>query len=556
MMNRPMMPAERRPTMTAEMSLLVDIGSAWTKASVVARSRGRWRICAHTAQPSAWEHGELVNALVAQLAAGVDRRLVDRLPHIVGSAPWIECHTPRRPGQLAIAAVSQDVSGAALRRAAQSAGWVVAESASMDDGRSLAERLAVLQAARVDAWLLAGGFDAGRAEQALEVAAMVAAARGEAPTPVIWAGSAQMTDEVVALFGADAVSVVANPRPAADRDEPGPLREHLEVLLQQIVDTGESIHLAPVSFRRAIAELARSSSVRIIGVDVGARYATWVTAEPDGAAMSRIFASGGLTSPSLVATGGPGRLARSMPYAIDELAVADVLQNVRARPATMPQTEDELAVTHAAVRSLLAQMAAEEATTGADLIVGSGRSLGTTPIPAQAAQLLLDGIRPLGVTQLAIDPSGALGPLGSLDDLEIGEGIASLRDDLIVPLGAAVVCRGGRSGQTAMRVTVHRVGWPAVGPIEVRSGSVQVLPLERGQQAELEIELEAGVTLGAARRSRRIRSEVRGGIVGLILDARDAPLLLPRRTDERRAVLAGWREAFLREPPPLSVRAE
>lgn len=545
-----------RSIMTAEMSLLVDIGSAWTKASVVARSRGRWRICAHTAQPSSWEYDELVTALAAQLEAGADRRLVDRLPQIVAAAPWIECHTPRRAGQLAIAAVSRDVSGAALRRAAQSAGWVVAESATMDDGRSLAERLAALQAAQVDAWLLAGGFDSARAEQALEVAAMVAAARGEAHTPVIWAGSAELADEVSSLFEAGSLSVVPNPRPAADRDEPGPLREHLEVLLQRIVDTGESIHLAPVSFRRAIAELARASSVRIVGVDVGARYATWVTAEPDGVAGSRIFASGGLTSPALVATGAPGRLARSMPYAIDELAVADVLQNVRARPATMPQTEDELAVTHAAVRSLLAQMAAEEPTLSADLIIGSGRSLGTTPIPAQAAQLLLDGIRPLGVTQLAIDPAGALGPLGSLDDLEIGEGIASLRDDLIVPLGAAVVCRGGRSGQPAMRVTVHRVGWPAIGPIELRTGSVRVVPLERGQQAELEIELEPGVTLGAARRSRRVRSEVRGGIVGLVLDARDAPLLLPRRTDERRAVLAGWREAFLREPPPLSVRAE
>jgi hypothetical protein len=546
----------RGPAITAEMSLLVDVGSAWTKASVVARSRGRWRIAAHTAQPSTWDQAELVRVLAGQLAVGADRRLVDRLPAIVGSAPWIECHTPRRAGQLALAAVSHDVSGAALRRAAQSAGWVVAEAATMDDGRSLSERLAALQAVTVDAWLLAGGFDETRAEQALEVAALVAAARGKAGTPVIWAGSDALAEEVARLFEPGTVTAVPNPRPAPDRDDPGPLREHLEQLLQQIVDTGESIHLAPVSFRRAVAELARASSVRIIGVDVGARYSTWVTAEPDGAAVSRIFASGGLTSPSLVAAGGPGRLARSMPYAIDELAVADVLQNVRARPATMPQTEDELAVTHAAVRSLLGQMAAEEHAPSADLIIGSGRALTDTPIPAQAAQMLVDGIRPLGVSQLAIDPCGALGPLGSLDDLEIGEGIASLRDDLIVPLGAAVVSRGGRFGQPAMRVTVHRVGWPAVGPIEVRTGSVRVVPLDRGQTAELEIELDQGVSLGATRRSRRVRSEVRGGIVGLILDARDSPLLLPRRTDERRAVLAAWREALLREPARLSVRAE
>jgi hypothetical protein len=42
--------------------------------------------------------------------------------------------------------------------------------------------------------------------------------------------------------------------------------------------------------------------------------------------------------------------------------------------------------------------------------------------------------------------------------------------------------------------------------------------------------------------------EVTGGVVGLILDARGVPLALPRRADDRRAVLASWRDAFLREP--------
>ena len=102
---------------------------------------------------------------------------------------------------------------------------------------------------------------------------------------------------------------------------------------------------------------------------------------------------------------------------------------------------------------------------------------------------------------LAIDSAGALPPLGALDDSEIGEGMGVLRDDLLVPLGAAVVSRGGRSGQLAMRVSVHRTGWPDQAPIEVRGGSLQVLPLGRGQAAELEIELSGGVTLGVRARA-------------------------------------------------------
>jgi hypothetical protein len=109
------------------------------------------------------------------------------------------------------------------------------------------------------------------------------------------------------------------------------------------------------------------------------------------------------------------------------------------------------------------------------------------------------------------------------------------------------VTRGGRAGQVAMQVSVHRVGWPDEGPLDVRNGQLQIVPLGRGQSAELEIELMPGVTLGGARAGRRIQASVTGGNVGLVLDARDIPLAAPRRTDDRRAVLAAWRDTFLRE---------
>jgi hypothetical protein len=45
-----------------------------------------------------------------------------------------------------------------------------------------------------------------------------------------------------------------------------------------------------------------------------------------------------------------------------------------------------------------------------------------------------------------------------------------------------------------------------------------------------------------------VRVEVLGGAVGVVLDCRDVPVQLPRRLDDRRAVLAGWREELLAEP--------
>ena len=229
--------------------------------------------------------------------------------------------------------------------------------------------------------------------------------------------------------------------------------------------------------------------------------------------------------------------------------MADLLQTLRARPASVPQTPEELSATQAAARVQLASLLEDGAPGTLDLLIGAGATIASAPHPALAARILLDGVRPLGITQLAIDPAGLLGPLGSLPDDEIREGVALLAEDLLVPLGTAVVCRGGESGRLAMRVTVHRAGWPSLAPIEVRAGQLQVVPLARGQQAELTIEVGEGVSLGAARRSPRIQAVATGGTVGLILDARGIPIVLPRRGDDRRAVLGGWRDALLREPP-------
>ena len=532
----------------SELSLLVDIGSAWTKACVVGRSEGRWRIAAHAAQPTAWEEEELLATLAARLAGGVDPRIAGRVAAQLADAPRIAVHTPARPGRMALAAVSSELSGAAARRAAEAAGWVVVEQVTADDGRPVAERLAALQVAEADAWLISGGFDAEGGDGALEMAGLVAAARGGGRSPVVWAGSASLTERVSAFFAPGVVRSVANPRPSADRENEIPLRRFLDALIERLVERGSARQLAPIGFGRAVAELARASRLRVVGVDLGARYATWASADDRGIAESRVVASGGLASPSLTAPGGPSQVAHTLPMPIDELAVADTLQNLRARPGSVPQTDDELAVVQAAARVLLAELASDgDDSDGIDLLIGSGRTIAAAPSPAQSMQMLLDGIRPIGVVQLAVDPGAALGPLGALRDDEIVEGLGVLRDDLLAPLGAAVVCRGGRPGHLSMRVTVHRVGWPSVGPIDVRPGELEVVALPRGQVAELEIELDPAVSLGAPRRARRLHATVHGGAVGLVLDARDAPLILPRRNDDRRAVLTAWRDAFIRE---------
>jgi len=531
-------------------AVLLDVGSAWAKAAVVGRVHGRWRVVGHVAQPTAWGGAELRRSLAARLAPSVDPRLVDELERVISRAPRLECHTATQTARLALVGVSRELSGAAARRAAESAGWEIETATTLDDGASLAERLERLESAQVDAWLITGGFDGARSQRALEAAALVAAARLEGGAPVIWAGAADLADEAAALFEEGALQRVANPRPDARHENPAPLRGRLEELLRETVGADGPRRLAPVAFRRAIAELARQSGLHLLGVDIGAQYATRVRAGPSGEDESRTFADGGIGGAMLTASGGAGRVARGLATGIDELTAADLLHTLRVQPGGLPQSGDELSVAHAAVRAQLDAMSDEEGLVGVDLVVGAGRPIAGAPQAIDAAQMLLDGLRPVGVTQLAIDSAAVLGPIGSLADDEIEEGIALLGEDLVSVLGTAVVTRGGEPGRLAMRVTVHRAGWPSQAPIEVRSGQLQLVPLGPGQTAELAIEPGPGVSLGGARRSGRLHAVATGGSVGLILDARGVPTVLPRRAEDRRAVLAGWRDALRREVIP------
>ena len=528
-----------------ELAILLDVGSAWAKAGVIGRVRGEWRLIAHASQPTAWGSAELRRALVDQLDRSGDSRLSGRYEELLATANRIECHTARRVGRLAVVAVSRELSGSAARRAAEAAGWEIVELVTLDDGRTLADRITTLQAVEVDAWLVAGGFDDAASPRAMEAAALVAATRSRGKGPVVWAGTAALADDVVALFEPGAATAVSNPRADARHEAAEALREHLRALRGTVVQEDEA-HLASVALPRAVAELARHGGLRVLAVDVGARAAIAALAEPDGSVAVRLHAAGGLGGVAR-SPGATSRVARLAGDAGDEAAVADLLETIRARPATLPETAEELAVTQAAARVAVGAITDEMASGSVDLLIGSGRALACAPHPGQAARMLLDGARPIGVTQLAVDPASLLGPLGSLPDDELGEGLSLMSGDLLAPLGTAVVSRGGEPGGPAMRVTAHRPGWPATGPVHVRVGQIQVLPLPAGQTAELTIEPAAGVSLGAARRSPRIQALATGGAVGIILDARGVPISLPRRVDDRRAVIAGWRDALQRE---------
>jgi len=243
---------------------------------------------------------------------------------------------------------------------------------------------------------------------------------------------------------------------------------------------------------------------------------------------------------------GPSDLRYWLPLEPDAIELTNRLWNKLLRPATVPQSVEDLILEQAMARAALWQafqrhrqtLEFGEAGVEVDLILGSGGALSRSPRPLQAALILLDIFQPVGLTRLGLDAAEILPQVGQLllEYPSIGRQI--LAKDGYLSLGScfapAVV---GREGQIAARINLKYSDGREVEK-ELVSGRVICLPLGAREKAALEVQFPKK----RFRRSKSAAFEVSGGLVGLIIDARGRPLSLPGRKPDRVALMGGWFE--------------
>jgi hypothetical protein len=78
-------------------------------------------------------------------------------------------------------------------------------------------------------------------------------------------------------------------------------------------------------------------------------------------------------------------------------------------------------------------------------------------------------------------------------------------------------------------------------------GDLRLLQLDEGETATVTVEPERGFDCGEGP-GKRVEREVRGGTVGLVLDARGRPLSLPAARTESRALAERWQAALALYP--------
>lgn len=175
-----------------------------------------------------------------------------------------------------------------------------------------------------------------------------------------------------------------------------------------------------------------------------------------------------------------------------------------------------------------------------DLIVGRGGVLAEAPNVGQAALMLLDGMQPTGVCTLALDQTSLLPQLGALAAVQPQAAAQVLLTDGLLRLGTVVSLTGtGKAGSVALNLRVKYDDGQTLRA-EVPYGSLEVVPLMTGKRATVELRPTAQFDVGLGRKGKGATTEVEGGALGLIVDARGRPLSLPEEETARRTKVQEW----------------
>jgi hypothetical protein len=115
-----------------------------------------------------------------------------------------------------------------------------------------------------------------------------------------------------------------------------------------------------------------------------------------------------------------------------------------------------------------------------------------------------------------------------------------LEGGVLLDLGWVIAPRGRTSGHhSPVRVKVDAEKQGHLN-VEVEPGELMLVPLAPGEKAQLTLEPARGVDVGFGPGQGK-KLTVHGGVLGLVIDARGRPLVLPTGDEERRDSLRRWR---------------
>jgi len=506
--------------------------------------------------------------------------------------------------QMMVAGVVKSMTGESAERAALGAGSIVMDVIAANDGRLPFEKITRIRQLRPDMILLSGGIDGGTVSHVVELSEILAAANPKPrlgmdyKLPVIYAGNRDAQENIKDVLSEIAdLTVVDNIRPVLEVENLGPSRDKIHDLFMEHVMaqapgykklmswTDAPIMPTPGAVGSLIDMIAREENSTVVGVDIGGAT-TDIFSVFQGIFNRTVSANLGMSYSvcNVLAEATLENVLRWIPFDIDRRELNNQIGNKMIRPTTVPHSLEELIIEQAIAREALRLSfiqhrdfavglkgvqrartisdAFDQTTSGEtlvdmvdlDLLVGSGGVLSHAPRRQQAARMLIDAFLPVGITQLAVDSIfmmpqlGVLANIGREDIMDDARWAAAevFRKDCLIRLGTCLAPVGKAKQNTTVLVVELEMGDGSTAVYELKSGELIRIdaPFE---PLKARVIPEKGIDMGAGK-GEEIRTTVTGGEVGIILDGRGRPLLLPEDRRERIAKLKMWSEAINEYP--------
>jgi uncharacterized protein (TIGR01319 family) len=582
-----------------------DCGSTTTKAILIEESVGHFRQTQRGEAPTTVEAPFAdvtlgVTNAVTELQELSGRRLVADDGTIIrrtspddpnGCDIYISTSSAGGGLQMMVAGVVRQMTAESAKRAALGAGAIVMDTIAANDHRKPHEQIQRIRELRPDMVLLSGGTDGGDRKKVVELAELIAPAKprprfgSEYRLPVIFAGNRDAAPDVERVFrdGFD-LSIVPNLRPTLEEENLGPARDRIhDVFLEHVMAHAPGydkliswadapIMPTPGAVGDILQTIARRRGINALGVDIGGAT-TDVFSVFDGAFNRTVSANLGMSYSisNVCAEATMPRILRWVHLPMDERELRNRVKNKMIRPTTIPQTLEALVFEQAVAREAL-RLSFEQhkafATTlkgvqqqrtvgdafsqdasGAtlvsamklDLLVASGGVLSHAPRMEQTALMLIDSFEPEGFTELAKDSIFMMPHLGVLASVHPEAAMEVFEKDCLVYLGTCIAPRGqGKPGKPCF-------AWELRGVIADRGsilvGEMRRIPLAHDDECQMTVTPEKGFDMGAGP-GKPVTRTVRGGTVGLILDARGRTIEVPVAEADRRATVARWLDAL------------
>lgn len=494
--------------------------------------------------------------------------------------------------QIMVAGVVKSMSAESAQRCALGAGAIVMDALASNDGRPSYEKIERIRHLRPDMILLAGGTDGGTIPHVVEIAEYIAAADprprlgSSYQLPIIYAGNTDARPQVQEILGEKtALSITENIRPVLEQENLTPARHKIhDLFLEHVMAqapgykkliswAGAPIIPTPAAVGMIIETVARREGINVIGVDIGGAT-TDVFSVFQGIFNRTVSANLGMSYSvsNVVAEAGLENIRRWLPFAFDEQALRNQIKNKMIRPTTIPQTVNDLQVEQAIAREALrlaleqhkqlavglkgvqqersvsdvfTQVASGQSLIdmfALDLIIGSGGILSHAPRRVQSMLIMIDAYEPLGITQLAVDSIFMMPHLGVLSTVHEQAATEVFMKDCLVPLGTCVAPKG--TGKNGIPCFSYRLLFPdeRVQEGAVTVGDILLIPLSTHQEAIAEFIPGKGFDLGAGI-GKKVSARVKGGIVGVLLDARGRPIATAQEEMARVQQLQHWARA-------------